>query len=275
MDSNKGHYDILGLDTRAPAGQIERAYRFVREVYNDPGLAAQLGLEPEALQQQRTRIDEAYRVLSDPEGRRAYDLELGLPEPAAAPLPPPRRADAPITRSRRRAKARISPRATPALPGAAIEVAVPVEPAVGAGSAAQSEPQAAVKPPLPAALPAAGGWHSPLVAAAAPTNGPIAAPAPPNGSVEPPEPPFDGKALRAYRIACGVSLEQIEAKTKVRKYYLENLEADRFDAFPAVLYLKGYLQAYCEVLGLDRHAVAASYLSRVDTEPPPLRFPTR
>lgn len=75
-------------------------------------------------------------------------------------------------------------------------------------------------------------------------------------------------------MARGISLDQIADETKVRKHYLENIEADRFDAFPAALYLKGYLQAYCRALGLDCRAVADSYMSRVSFEPPPFRLPT-
>lgn len=82
-------YSILGLEPRASREQVERAYRFSVELYEDGSLATASVLEPEEAAEQRLRVREAYEVLSDPEKRRAYDEGLGFPPPASPDLTSP------------------------------------------------------------------------------------------------------------------------------------------------------------------------------------------
>ena len=77
-------YAALGLEPRATSEQIERAYRFCLELYGEGGLAIYSLLEPSEAEQQRTRVREAYEVLSDPEKRQAYDAAHGFLPPDAA-----------------------------------------------------------------------------------------------------------------------------------------------------------------------------------------------
>ncbi len=198
LDSNKGHYEILGLEPDAPVAQIERAYLFVKGIYADPALGAQLGGKPDELAAQRESIEEAYKVLRDPTLRRAYDRARKMN-----------------------------------------------------GTDRRGKDREVVQHP------------------------PVVAPIPKNTTVPPPVGPFSGKVLRAYRTARGVSLEQIARETKIRTHYLESIETDRYSAFPAALYLKGYLQAYCRVLGLDSKDVCDSYLKRVSGGEPPLGLGAR
>lgn len=191
MDSRKGHYEILGVEASAPASQIERAYRFVMQIYGDEALGGQLASRPDELVLARRRIEEAYRVLKDPDLRRAYDAELS------------RQVDEDHAASHGR---------------------LPADP-----------PPEAPKP-RPAHL---------------------------RTDIPPPEPPICGRSLREYREAVGASLQDIATETKIGVRYLESIESDRFDAFPAILYLKSYLQAYCAFLGLDARLVVDSYTSRL------------
>jgi hypothetical protein len=94
------HYGVLGLPHRASREQIERAYRFCREIYGPGSLATYSLLEPHEVEATRGRIDLAYQVLADPALRRAYDESLGLapceanhsslasagPEPGSEPM---------------------------------------------------------------------------------------------------------------------------------------------------------------------------------------------
>jgi curved DNA-binding protein CbpA len=94
------HYGALGLPPRASREQIERAYRFCREIYGAGSLATYSLLEPHEVEATRGRIDVAYQVLTDPALRRAYDEGLGLapceanhssfastgPEPGSEPM---------------------------------------------------------------------------------------------------------------------------------------------------------------------------------------------
>lgn len=57
-----------------------------------------------------------------------------------------------------------------------------------------------------------------------------------------------GAVLRAARLKRGQSLEAVAQQTRIPKRYLEALENDRFDEFPAFVYMRGFLKGYCEHL---------------------------
>ncbi len=72
------HYEVLEVSEDATLDDIERAYRMVRATYDDASPAVYSILEGADLDAIRTRIDEAYGVLSDLSTRRRYDaLRLG------------------------------------------------------------------------------------------------------------------------------------------------------------------------------------------------------
>ncbi len=87
-------YAALGLEPGATPEQVERAYRFCRELYGEGSLATYSLLEPQEAEAQRTRVREAYEVLADPERRRAYDEGRGHAPPGAEPAFPPAPAPA-------------------------------------------------------------------------------------------------------------------------------------------------------------------------------------
>lgn len=177
------HYQLLGLPPRASREQIERAYRFCRDLYGPSSLATYSLLEPDEVEDARARIDEAYDVLTDPGKRRQYDEARGLLGPDADP-------------------AWYRPR----------------EPA-GHG-------------PEPVALPDV----------------------------------VDGAALKRIREARGISLREIAAASKVGVRYLEYIEQDRLAFLPAPVYLRGFLQEYARMVGLDPRRVAEGYLARITTD---------
>ena len=57
-----------------------------------------------------------------------------------------------------------------------------------------------------------------------------------------------GPILRAARLKRGQSLEAVAQQTRISKRFLEALEEDRFDEFPAFVYMRGFLKSYCEHL---------------------------
>jgi len=66
-----------------------------------------------------------------------------------------------------------------------------------------------------------------------------------------------GELLRSAREARGISLEQAEEATRIRKAYLEALEAEDFARMPAQVYVRGFLRNYALYLGLDPEEVLA------------------
>jgi cytoskeletal protein RodZ len=60
-----------------------------------------------------------------------------------------------------------------------------------------------------------------------------------------------GDLLRRSREQLGLSLEEIEASTRIRRAYLEALEAEDFDALPNQITTRGFLHNYASALKLD------------------------
>ncbi len=84
-------YAVLGLEPRASAEQVERAYRFCVELYGEGALATYSLLEPAEAEEQRVRVREAYDVLIDEAKRQEYDSAQGYepPDPALPVFPSP------------------------------------------------------------------------------------------------------------------------------------------------------------------------------------------
>ena len=51
-----------------------------------------------------------------------------------------------------------------------------------------------------------------------------------------------GQILRETRVAKGLTLEQIEKETKIRKRFLVGIEADDFREMPSQAYAKGFVK---------------------------------
>jgi hypothetical protein len=60
-----------------------------------------------------------------------------------------------------------------------------------------------------------------------------------------------GRSLREARAHRGIELEAAQRALRIRRRYLEALEADRFDLLPGDVYARGFLREYAEFLGLD------------------------
>ncbi len=65
-----------------------------------------------------------------------------------------------------------------------------------------------------------------------------------------------GERLRNAREARGLSLDEIEAATRIRRRFLEALEAEAFDQLPGTAYAKGFLRTYASYLGLRAEDLA-------------------
>ena len=75
-----------------------------------------------------------------------------------------------------------------------------------------------------------------------------------------------GKDLKRIRKELGISLEVIGEITKIRPLFLRAIEEDAFDIAPSRMFLKSYLKAYAQCIGLDANIVASRYLKRIDEQ---------
>lgn len=71
------------------------------------------------------------------------------------------------------------------------------------------------------------------------------------------ERPCIGHLLEHARQRQGVSLEEAERATRIRKDYLRQLECDDHSAMPEPIYVRGFVKTYANYLGLDGDRFAA------------------
>jgi hypothetical protein len=220
-----------------------------------------------------------------PRGGEGPDSQSGqAPAPDAVPATEPARPAPPESAPPQGVPLLVS-RAEPADDAMAAKelprgVALPAQP-----PARESEPQ---MPPAPIPLVVA---IAPAPAAPAGTSGLARAVVPPGRHVvrkeerasdEPRAPPqvpsarqatrapealanavFNGELLRRVRESKGMTLRELSEKTRIGIGHLENVEADRYDALPVAVYLRGFLMSVARELKLDPLKVAKSYLELV------------
>ena len=71
-----------------------------------------------------------------------------------------------------------------------------------------------------------------------------------------------GPVLEKARKERGVTLEEAEHATKIRKRYLEGLEREDYGVLPDAVYAQGFLKTYANYLGLDGEGLARELRSR-------------
>jgi len=70
---------------------------------------------------------------------------------------------------------------------------------------------------------------------------------------------FPGALLREVRECRGLALRDVAMHTRISLAYLEAIEAEDASAFPARVYLRGYLGQYAAEIGLEPHRVVQGY----------------
>ncbi len=77
--------------------------------------------------------------------------------------------------------------------------------------------------------------------------------------------PLEGKigpVLERARKDRGLTIEEAERATKIRKRYLEGLERDDYTVLPDAVYARGFLKTYANFLGLDGAGLSQELRSR-------------
>ncbi len=237
------HYEVLEVARDARRDDIERAFMLVRAAYDGQALAAYSVLSPDEAKLWRERIEEAWRVLSDPDLRRAYDATLD------GAVDDVEDAD----------------------PFAGLASTSGESGEFGERAAFDGEP--APLPEAPNSLPSFAtdaGWGRQEQ-----QDRPLAVEAPPMPDRVVPrelesfeesdvDSAWDGPRLRRARLARGLEIDDVAGVTKVNPTYLRFLEDERFDDLPAVVYVRGFVVAYARLLGLDPARVAPSYVLRCE-----------
>ena len=80
-----------------------------------------------------------------------------------------------------------------------------------------------------------------------------------------------GDTLKTAREERGISMDQVVHETNISRNYLEALENEAFEEFPAEAYLVGFLRNYADFLGLDADKVVGQFKNyKLSEEPTPI-----
>lgn len=224
------HYEMLEVPRGASLGEIDRAYRMAQETWADGSLALYSIFEKRDASEIRARLDEAYRVLADPELRASYDQSHGTTAPpatSAAPATGSASTASESASSAGRTGARTANGASRALPSVdeSARVARAAEAAVTRVFEEDAERY--------------------------------------DGRDDDAGGEYDGPRLRRTRLFRGYEIDQIADVTKVSGSHLRNIEDENFADLPADVYVRGFVTAYAKTIGLDPVLVVPSYMTRL------------
>jgi len=77
-----------------------------------------------------------------------------------------------------------------------------------------------------------------------------------------------GQLLRKARLEKGISLEDLQEVTKIRKRYLEAIEEGNFKVLPGTFYIRAFIKSYAEAVGLDPNEVLRLYRNVIPAAEP-------
>lgn len=73
-----------------------------------------------------------------------------------------------------------------------------------------------------------------------------------------------GYYLKAIRVEKGISLDEVSEKTRIRIDYLLLIEKEDHDRLPSEVFVKGFLRAYAEAIGIDGVEAVRRYISSLN-----------
>jgi curved DNA-binding protein CbpA len=294
-DGRPGLYEALDLSPDATAPEIRAAYLRAKTAYQKNSVALYTLIDEAETDALLNRIEEAYRVLSNPELRREYDrsygaLDIGDGDDSPARVPHATAAPA--------AGEVVSIDRVPPMEGGGDELLVAPATDFTAPAAGSNRSAAGVFGTTEAPLPSFQGPRQQEARAADPFEG-FSAPKPAAPNYAPPpartapeipvqsapahktllnvpsshsvdeitkditiETEWRGPFLRKVRESRHVSLEELSDFTKITKSYIAAIEEENFAKLPATVFLRGFLTQIAKALKLPHEKVVTAYLDR-------------
>lgn len=252
------YYEMLDVTANASFEEIEASYQRIITYLGPEALAVYSMIEPEEAQKLRSQVDEAFRTLSDPDRRAAYDRLRGgrpvddghatsvttthAPESATSSTTTSYAASFPVNSTPARRNTGGASSASPAVGVSTSLVVPPAGPEKASTTALVPTKSAPAR-----SVPVPDLRRRRLV--------------PSPDIVLTPDTEFGGALLRRLRESAAASLDDVAEQTKVSKRYLTALEENDFAALPAAVYVRGFVSEYARALGLDSAQVAKSYMA--------------
>ncbi|MEF2965141.1 helix-turn-helix domain-containing protein [Paenibacillus sp. M1] len=72
-----------------------------------------------------------------------------------------------------------------------------------------------------------------------------------------------GQKLKEARLARGLSLDDVQEMTKIRKRYLEAIEAGDYKVLPGSFYVRAFIKTYAEAVGVDADELLTEHKQHV------------
>lgn len=252
-------YELLEVEPVATFEDIEHAYRRMCEYLDAQSLAVYSMLHDEEAEALRRDVETAYRTLSDPEKRAAYDQACQNPEQGYPAVVIPETVSgsnvsmghvAQRISHEHQEENVVANEAQPKKPlvnETAIDAAMPQKEEEGEFSPSQSVVEKTKKSHKEHSKQSTGARIQKFV------------PTLELGPAE--EIEFGGSLLKRLRESAGVSLKDLSEVTKISKHYLRAIEENEFGMLPAAVYVRGFIMEYARAFGFNPTVVAKSYLA--------------
>jgi len=77
-----------------------------------------------------------------------------------------------------------------------------------------------------------------------------------------------GQMLKKARLDKGITMDDLQETTKIRKRYLEAIEEGNFKVLPGNFYVRAFIKSYAEAVGLDPNEVLGLYKNVIPSPVP-------
>ncbi|WP_404466514.1 RodZ domain-containing protein [Planococcus rifietoensis] len=77
-----------------------------------------------------------------------------------------------------------------------------------------------------------------------------------------------GTKLKQARLEQGLSLEQLNERTKIQKHHLEGIETGDYSAIPGGFYVRAFIKRYAQAVGMDGDALLREHKNELPEDEP-------
>lgn len=228
-------YDLLEVRPDASPQEIRAAYLRAKASFQRDSLALYSLMGEEEASQMLKQVEEAFQILSNPDRKRLYDQShLRNPPPG------------PAHQAHSGAQIISIDRAPPMAASQDDSEDLLIPPSTDFSGAVASEKQAVPPPATASVLPAPSTPAHSLQKSAPSPVAPIST----------------GQELREVRERKGISIDYLVEITRIRKTYLQAIEAENFEALPAAVYIRGFIAQMARELHIPSEPLVSEFLKR-------------
>lgn len=244
FEYKQSYYDVLEIHPDASVQEIREAYLRLKSTYAKDNVAHYTMFSKDQTLDLLDEIEKAYQVLSNPESRKHYDFNHDHSHGSPAQNDFGRASRNPFTETKRSGQAAtvVSIDRVPPMDSSSDDLLISPETDYQKRPTA-SQPSANVPHPNPTP-------REPLELAGQTLK-----------EIDE-EMEWRGNAIKKFREAQNISIEELSEFTKISKTYLRAIEDEMFEKLPAAVFLRGFLMTLAKKLKLPQDRLLSAYLTR-------------